>query len=153
YDTKIQFFYFFWFVRFGYGTFKAPAFIMLPLWLLQQIFFAGISTEASGVAVWAHIGGFLFGFCFVALLHVMKIEQKYISPGIEKKISLVQNPLFLKAMELSENENYPEALIHLEKVVRLEPNHLDAYMEMQRIAEIKKDGAAYNRYSSGIFDI
>jgi len=153
YNTKINFFYFFWLLRFMWGTFRAPAFIVLPLWLLQQLFDASMSDSEGGTAFWAHIGGFIFGFGVAYLIQVLRLEEKFIAPAIEKKVSLVQNPNFLKAMEISERGDYPNALILLEKVVRQEPSHLDAYMEMRRIAEVQKDADLYTKYSGAIFDI
>lgn len=45
------------------GTFHAPLWACLPLWLLQQLFMAGMTAGAEVVTVgyWAHIGGFVFG--------------------------------------------------------------------------------------------
>ena len=48
-----------------FRTFKIPAFLFLGFWIGQQLLsgFATIGPEAasSGVAWWAHIGGFVFG--------------------------------------------------------------------------------------------
>jgi membrane associated rhomboid family serine protease len=47
-------------------VFRVPAFFFLGFWILQQ-FLSGIGTigtvtsDTSGVAYWAHIGGFVFG--------------------------------------------------------------------------------------------
>lgn len=47
-------------------SFRVPAIVFLGIWIVQQ-FFNGISTlgvsaaDTSGVAWWAHIGGFVFG--------------------------------------------------------------------------------------------
>ena len=151
YDTKISFFYMIWFwIR---GTFKAPAYIMLPLWLADQVFYAMLDDGSYGVAFYAHIGGFLFGAAFAFGMKKFQIEERYIAPKIEKKVGLSQNPDFLRAMNLSETGNYPDALILLHRVVRQDPNHLEAYMEMKRIAEINKDAAAYNKFTASIFDI
>ncbi|HJZ13359.1 MAG TPA: rhomboid family intramembrane serine protease [Acidobacteriota bacterium] len=151
YDTKISFFYMlgFWYR----GTFQAPAYIMLPLWLLQQFWEASLLGEVASVAFYAHIGGFLFGAVFAAGMKYWRVEEKYIAPKIEKKVSLAQNPDFLKAMDLSENGSFPEALILLEKVVRQEPNHFDAFMEMRRISEMNKDYRSYSKYTGSIFEI
>ncbi len=152
YDTKISFFYMIWFwIR---GTFKAPAYIMLPLWLAEQVFYAMLDDSGDqGVAFYAHIGGFIFGAAFAFAIKKFEIEEKYIAPKIEKKVGLTQHPDFLRAMNLTEQENYPDALILLHRVVRDDPNHLEAYLEMRRIAEINKDIAGYNRFSVSIFDI
>jgi membrane associated rhomboid family serine protease len=53
-------FFFFW-------TYRISAFIFLGLWIIQQLFsgFGSLSSlagDSGGVAFWAHIGGFIFGF-------------------------------------------------------------------------------------------
>jgi membrane associated rhomboid family serine protease len=46
-----------------------PAAIMLGLWFLLQLFSAASASAATpGVAVWAHVGGFLVGIPLVAVL-------------------------------------------------------------------------------------
>lgn len=91
YKTKINFFY--WIGFFFRGTFEAPAFVMLPLWLLLEFFNANvidsIQAEGSGgggVAHWAHVWGFVFGVLVAVGLKYLKIEEKYIHPKIEAKI-------------------------------------------------------------------
>lgn len=154
--TRIRFFYLIWFLFLGIrtGSFYAPAYIVLPLWLVQQFLIASLDDGSGvGVAVWAHIGGFIFGAVVAIVLKLTNFEEKFIAPAIEKKVSLEQNPLFLKGIQLSENKDYPGALICLQKVVRQDPNHFEAFMEMRRIAEVTGDRAAYNRNTAGIFDI
>ncbi|HEY7160089.1 MAG TPA: rhomboid family intramembrane serine protease, partial [Acidobacteriota bacterium] len=154
--TRIRFFYLVWLLFLGIrtGSFYAPAYIVLPLWLVQQFLVAALTDGSSGgVAVWAHIGGFIFGAIVAFVIKLSKFEEKFIAPSIEKKVSLEQNPLFLKGMQLSENKDYPGALICLQKVVRQDPNHYEAYMEMRTIAEVTGDRVGYNRNTAAIFDI
>jgi membrane associated rhomboid family serine protease len=91
YKTKINFFY--WIGFFFRGTFEAPAFVMLPLWVLLEFFNASvvdsIQTEGAGgggVAHWAHVWGFVFGVLVAFGMKQLKIEEKYIHPKIEAKI-------------------------------------------------------------------
>lgn len=151
--TRIKFFYFFWFFTIKMGTFEAPAFVVLPMWFAQQIAYAMLTQESAGVAFWAHIGGFVFGTLFAFGMNAMMIEERFIAPSIEKKVSLVQNPLFLSAISLSERGEYPQALVQLQRVVRMEPNHMDAYMEMRTIYEKLEDAAGYAAVTGGILDI
>jgi membrane associated rhomboid family serine protease len=47
---------------------QIPAFLFLGLWFfLQFISAAGSAGQASGIAWWAHIGGFVFGMIFLKL--------------------------------------------------------------------------------------
>jgi tetratricopeptide (TPR) repeat protein len=126
---------------------------MLPLWLLQQILYATLQEGEGGVAFSAHIGGFAFGAAVALAMKFTQFEEKYIAPSIEKKVSLEQNPLFLKGVQLAETKDYPGALIHLQKVVREDPNHFEAFMEMRRIAELTQDRKGYNRNMAGILDL
>lgn len=91
YKTKINFFY--WIGFFFRGTFEAPAFVMLPLWVLLEFFNANvvdsIQAEGSGgggVAHWAHVWGFVFGVLVAVGMKHLKIVEKYIHPKIEAKI-------------------------------------------------------------------
>jgi len=87
--TKMRFFY--WIGFFFRGTFEAPAFVMLPLWVLLEIFNAKIIDSISpqgggGVAHWAHVWGFVLGAGVALAMMYFKIEEKYIHPKIEAKI-------------------------------------------------------------------
>jgi membrane associated rhomboid family serine protease len=58
---------------------KIPAIALLGLWFMLQ-FFSGIgemssSANASGVAYWAHIGGFFFGMVVAIIYKLIKKEQ------------------------------------------------------------------------------
>ncbi|MFO8011467.1 MAG: rhomboid family intramembrane serine protease [Dehalococcoidia bacterium] len=55
---------------------KIPAIYLLGFWILLQ-FISGIGTlgpssQAGGVAYWAHIGGFVFGFAVVLVYKLLK---------------------------------------------------------------------------------
>ena len=91
YKTKINFFY--WIGFFFRGTFEAPAFVMLPLWVFLEFFNARIidsvqegGSGGGGVAHWAHVWGFVFGVLVAIGLKYLKIEEKYIHPKLEAKL-------------------------------------------------------------------
>lgn len=150
--TRIRFFYVFFFFTIKTGTFEAPAFIMLPLWFVQQMLYAALTDESAGTAFWAHVGGFVFGVVFGVAMNALRIEEKYIAPSIEKKVTLVQNPEFVQAIELSEKGNAPEALVLLQKVVRQDPNNVDAFLEMRHIYEASGDADGYTKACAGLID-
>ncbi|MBI4010458.1 MAG: rhomboid family intramembrane serine protease [Candidatus Aenigmarchaeota archaeon] len=52
-------------VRFGYMPAQMPAFVVIGGWFVIQLIFGTVSLVGgvgSGVAFWAHIGGFVFGY-------------------------------------------------------------------------------------------
>jgi membrane associated rhomboid family serine protease len=76
YDTKIYFVYFMWLgFRPKAGKFTAPAYLMLPLWFLDQLWEASTAGETSGVGFWAHIGGFVFGAAIALLVKLSGFER------------------------------------------------------------------------------
>lgn len=127
--VKIRFFY--WFGLIFRGTFDAPAWLMLPLWLLQQFFFAWMDTAGrGGVAYWAHIGGFVFGAAAALGIRKSRLEEKYIAPAIEAEISVTQNPALDEGMHLMAQGNYAAAREALGRVLQAEPRNPDAGLAM-----------------------
>ncbi len=59
--AKVQTLVFFIFIT----TVRLPAWLFLGIWFLLQLF-QGTFGIAQGVAVWAHVGGFLFGLLIAA---------------------------------------------------------------------------------------
>ena len=57
---------------------EIPASIFLVLWFLMQLI-PGLSSfgTSQGVAFWAHIGGFIFGIIFAAIVKKMKESGSY----------------------------------------------------------------------------
>jgi membrane associated rhomboid family serine protease len=60
------------FIVFFVTIIEIPAVIMLGLWFLEQAFFAALELSdplggGGGVAYWAHLGGFVFGFAAIKL--------------------------------------------------------------------------------------
>jgi membrane associated rhomboid family serine protease len=97
-NTTIRFAYFFFIIfRVYTGTFRAPAWLMLPIWFLGEIYSSYVSHEmraalpgGSGVAYLAHVGGFGFG---LALALVIKFTggDRYLKSAIHEKIGLEEN--------------------------------------------------------------
>ncbi|MGA1842265.1 MAG: rhomboid family intramembrane serine protease [bacterium] len=149
YKTRIRIIYVIWlFIFYAHsGDFFVPAYVALPFWFLQQIYYALASAgtgETGGVAFWAHIGGFVFGAIMAVVIKKYNFEEKYIQPNIEKKISISQHPKLLSAMEKFDQENYEEAITDITEYLKLEPNHLEANIILGQIylKQDKKNDAA-----------
>jgi len=52
---------------------QVPAPILLGLWFLLQLWSAAIASGEPGVAVWAHVGGFLAGMALVVVLRPKQV--------------------------------------------------------------------------------
>jgi len=77
--AKIKFFY--WLGIF-FGTFSAPAWLMLPLWFANELFTASLvdalnpGGSGAGVAYWAHVGGFGFGILAALAIRYSGAEER-----------------------------------------------------------------------------
>src|SRR5580700_8854184 len=127
--TKIEMGYllFYRFVRF-----KMAAYWLLPLWLLSEVFYGSAFGQSSGVAHWAHVGGFAFGAIIAIAIQKSGLEQMA-EKGIQEKISWVSHPLLAEASEQVEKGELDQAAANLRKLVLEKPDSIDAYRMLQRI--------------------
>jgi hypothetical protein len=128
--TKIRFAYmFFAGLRWFHGTFEAPAFLMLPLWFASELFQAWLFDSIGGgssIAYWAHVGGFVFGAGVALGISALKIEERFIHPGIESKVTLMEaNPVIEQAMKAQEEDDLERAHAMLEKEAKRCPEDHD----------------------------
>jgi membrane associated rhomboid family serine protease/tetratricopeptide (TPR) repeat protein len=141
FHTRITMFwvvFIFFFIR--YGTFKAPAFIMLILWFLQQLGYGLLDTHGlMGVAFWAHVGGFVFGVGSAYLLKKTRAEDKYLTSKVEAITTFAQDESVVKAMNEYEQNNIEEAELLLTGVLAKEPRNADARLLMFQIKHKKGD--------------
>jgi len=85
-NTRITFFYFFFFFKIYTGTFAAPAWLMLGLWVLAQLAFASglwafmSMADMGDVAFEAHIAGFIFGVAVAFFVKRLAIEERFLDP-------------------------------------------------------------------------
>jgi membrane associated rhomboid family serine protease len=132
--TKIEMGYLF-FYRFY--RFKMAAYWLLPVWLLTEVLY-GTSGMSTGVAHWAHIGGFVFGTLIAFGVRKSGLEQ-IAEQGIQEKISWVSHPLLAEASEQMEKRQLDSAAANLQKLLLEKPDSVDAYRMLQRIYWEKND--------------
>jgi hypothetical protein len=136
--TKIRFFY--WFGIIFTGTFTAPAWLMLPLWLARELLFAQAwdvmapGSGGGGVAHWAHVWGFGFGVVVAVGLAYWKIEERFVDRAIESKITLVDNTGVERALDLAADGDSGQAFKMLEREVRSNPENVDAAVALWNLA-------------------
>jgi len=136
-STKIRFFYMFGFIF--RGTFSAPAWVMLPMWFGQQLFFATLTHDmegGGGVAYWAHVGGFVFGLAAAGAMKTARIEERYIHPVLENKIhsTVISNEGVGRALQLHQEGRLEQAFDQLAQETRRSPSNLDAGLAFWSVA-------------------
>jgi membrane associated rhomboid family serine protease len=130
-----------------------PAFVVLPFWALQQVYFASTVSEDSGVAFAAHVGGFFAGLLFAMVMSLLRVEETLIAPAIEKEISLEQNPDIERASEARNAGDLATARRTIQRVLRTDPQNLDAWIESWEIALASGDSEGAGRTGLRLMDL
>src|SRR6202158_4647681 len=131
-----------WLLLFRFYRFKAAAYWLLPLWLVMEVFYGSLFGQTSGVAHWAHIGGFVFGGLIAMGVRASGLEQ-IAEKGIQEKISWVSDPLLAEASNTLEQGQLDPAAASLQKLLLEKPDSIDAYRMLQRIYWQKNDLPAH----------
>ena len=122
--------------------FKAAAYWLLPLWLLMEIFSGTIFGTYSGVAHWAHVGGFAFGALAALGLRYSGLEHKA-NEAIEAKVSWTADPAIVQGTELMNQGKVDEAIAILKGYVATKPEAVDAYVLLQQLYWRKNEVPTY----------
>jgi membrane associated rhomboid family serine protease len=126
YRSKIEFLFmpFWWRPLFNFRFFM-PAFVVLPLWFAQQLW--EMRGEADGgVAFSAHVGGFVFGFAFAAVLKVTDFEKRYVDPAVTKATTWTMDDRLTRAIEARGRGDMQAAKQDLAALLRDDPKNIDA---------------------------
>ncbi len=134
-------------------TFGVPAFVFLPLWFGEQFLYAANAGAESGVAFWAHVGGFLFGMAAMLAVRATGVERKWIHPAIEKELTLEQNPRLEKALEARVAGKLQDARREVAAVLAKEPSNVDAWRESYEIAKAGRDAGETGRSAARLVDL
>jgi membrane associated rhomboid family serine protease len=142
--TRIRFFYWFLVVR---GTFLMPAYVALPLWLLQQ--FAMARSGAAGrIAVWAHIGGFIFGALVAGLVKLSDFEKNILAPAIAKRTSWSPSEQLTSALGKLDRNDADGSIQDLVALLTRSPNSIEGRAALVAAYTQKGDTAAAGRESA-----
>jgi membrane associated rhomboid family serine protease len=131
-----------WLFFFRIYRFKMQAYWLLPLWLVTEVFYGSMFGKMSGVAHWAHVGGFVFGALIAVGVQKSGLEQMA-EQGIQEKISWVSHPMLVTAGEQMEKGKLDEAAASLNKVLAEKPDSMEAHRMLQNIHWQKNDLPAH----------
>ncbi len=106
---------------------SAPTWAFLALWVGWNI--RGILNRTPGIDWLAHIGGFLFGFCFAMALHLTRIERWLVNPAIEARVSFHQHPAVVKSFALRTKGRFESGLRAVEAALVEQPQNVSILRE------------------------
>ena len=140
-NTRIQM----WWL-FGFGVravkFWAKAYWLLPLWVLMEVFYGTLFGKSSGVAHWAHVGGFVFGALAAVALKYSGLEHKA-NQAIEAKVTWTADPALVQATEKMQEGKLDEGIAMLQGYVGSQPNSVEAYNLLSQLYWRKSDIPKY----------
>jgi membrane associated rhomboid family serine protease len=131
-----------WLFFFRLYRFKAAAYWLLPLWLVMEIFYGSLMGSSSGVAHWAHVGGFLFGAAAALAIQHSGLEHKA-NKAIEEQVNWTTDPELEQANGLMEHGQFDEALTLLKNHVAVKPNSIDSWNLLRQIYHRQADTKSY----------
>lgn len=88
--VRIKFAY--W-LGFFWGTFAAPAWLLLPLWFAGELATArlmDVAGASDGVAYWAHVGGFSFGVLAAGVLRLCGVDAWLVARNADPAVCAAQ---------------------------------------------------------------
>jgi len=122
--------------------FKAASYWLLPMWVLMEFLSGAIFGKYSGVAHWAHVGGFAFGAAVALGLKYSGLEHKA-NRAIEAKVTWTADAGIVQATEEMEHGKLDQAIATLEGYVATKPDSAEAYTLLQQVYWRKNDIPAY----------
>jgi membrane associated rhomboid family serine protease len=131
-----------WFMLIFRLRFKVEAYWLLPMWLLLEISDGTLSGQASGVAHWAHVGGFICG-AVGALVIARTGWEHQANAVIEEKIGWSADPAVVRGTELLGTGRFDEGIAVLQKYVAAKPDAIDGYAVLRQLYWRKNDIPAH----------
>ncbi|HVO61898.1 MAG TPA: rhomboid family intramembrane serine protease [Terriglobales bacterium] len=119
--------------------FKAAAYWLLPAWLFMELFYGSLG-QATGVAHWAHVGGFVFGALAALGLRYSGLEQKA-NQKIEQELTLQSDPEIQQASDMIDKGQLDMAETVLNGYLARKPS-ADACNLLLHVHQQRQDHAA-----------
>lgn len=149
--AELRLWYFWWPVpplrQFLYtGTFHARAFIVLPIWFGTELLFALLERN-SNIARSAHVGGFLYGVIFAAVMIVSGMDARRFTLQERKSEVFVEDPDFLAALDRIDQGDLDGARALLEGLLARR-EHLEARIALARSLATSHDADGVSLHGS-----
>lgn len=141
--TRVKIFYaYLLFFTPRWGTFAAPTWVVLGLWLLEQVAMTFLEAMAgSSVAYSAHAAGFAYGALVALVLRASGTDAAldHASERQSEGAAWSEHPTYVVAMEARDRLDHAEARRLLLELVRTQPDHVAA---QEALLDLQLDGAA-----------
>ena len=131
-----------------YGVTKVASSYYLAFFFLNQTllwwFFNYKMGSGDGVSYRCHLAGVGFGVAFALVMKVARLEERYINPRIEAKISFYLMPRIANALEHLDRDEMEEAEKKLRTLLSSYPGNAEILMALVQVYERAKNYAGVN---------
>lgn len=125
--------YFIWLITIYRGTFRMPAWLAGAAWLVLELW-SLVTGGDSGVAVMAHIGGFVFGLGTAVSLRRSGLEERYLTPAVTRKTgNYVRHSGLDVAAEALARGDTERARSALSEVLAAYPDNVEASLMLYQL--------------------
>ncbi len=147
---KIQFFY--WVVSY-FNYIKLPALVVLPVWVLKEVW-EYASNPGSSVAYMAHVGGLLSGALLTFLIQQQyQVNKKYLEGSDEED---ERDPIaedLESALNAMRNLRFNKAQAILHRVLKVQPANIRALELIYHVQKLKPKQSSFKALIEQIFNI
>lgn len=126
------------FLIFRVFRFRASAYWLLSLWLLTEVFYGALFGTQTGIAHWAHVGGFLCGAGVALGIRHSGIERS-INDAIEDRIAGGIDVEVRQAREHFDKNELDEAWAILHRYTKQKPDTVAAWALLRDVFWQKQD--------------
>lgn len=145
---KIRFFYS---LLFYFDYIKAPALIMLPLWVANE-FYQLYFTEGNNVAYMAHVGGLLTGGIIsfaIKRYFTQKIDTHYLDVSAQKE---EKNKRYEQGMKLLRELKIPQAMAIFSDLYARNPEDGEIAMQYYKTLKYTPEANEYRKVAAKILE-
>ncbi|WP_426749128.1 rhomboid family intramembrane serine protease [Myxococcus sp. Y35] len=133
-QRRVRMGYFIWLIKIFRGTFPIPGWLWGGLWFGNEVLNYWALGTNTGVAVMAHIGGFVFGFAGAALLRVTQLEERVVAPSLAaKQGGWVADPRLAEAQAALDRDDRAAARDGFTRLLKSQPDQVDALLALGRM--------------------
>lgn len=121
-----------------FGIISLPSYLFLPYYFMTQILFwwyVNKLGQVSMVAFSVHVVGFIFGAAFALMMKASQVEEKYIDPKIESKVSFSGSPAVTEALELLDHGDSAMAERKLRSHLFKNPSDVNTIMALIQVSQ------------------
>lgn len=146
---KIRFFYY---LGFYFNYFRAPALVLLPVWLLKELYFYWADT-GDGIAYMAHAGGLVAGAGLILLMGKgwFQARESFYEPEPEEQDEAFTRE-YAKAMDALSRMDFPLARQRFESLWHANPDRPALLEHLYHLDKLRPNQPAYRKRAVALMD-